>query len=143
MIYHVVPLDGWLVAPDRPYAPRSLAEDGFVHCSPDEATTLAVATARFRYAVGPLMVLLIDEGKLDVMVHWEAADPAPPPGVPAATRFPHVLRARQPDRGGRDDGGQSGTRRDTRSRSAPGPDGAVTGTQGRPRRGRPRAVRRG
>ncbi|MBC3983172.1 DUF952 domain-containing protein [Streptomyces buecherae] len=90
MIYHVVPLDDWLVAPDRPYAPRSLAEDGFVHCSPDEATTLAVATARFRYAVGPLMVLLIDEGKLDVMVRWEAADPAPPPGVPATTRFPHV-----------------------------------------------------
>ncbi|MER0246148.1 DUF952 domain-containing protein [Streptomyces sp. HSW2009] len=90
MIFHVVPLDDWLTAPDRPYAPSSLADDGFVHCSPDEATTLAVATAYFRDTVGPLMVLLIDEEKLDPMVRWEAADPEPPPGVPDTTRFPHV-----------------------------------------------------
>ncbi|MFE6777275.1 DUF952 domain-containing protein [Streptomyces sp. NPDC057702] len=90
MIFHVVPLDDWLTAPDRPYAPRSLADDGFVHCSPDEATTLAVATARFRYVVGPLMVLLIEEDKLDVLVRWEEADPEPPPGVTGVTRFPHV-----------------------------------------------------
>src|SRR5262249_5183364 len=44
MIYHVVPLDDWLALPDRPYSPASLADDGFVHCSPDEATTLAVAS---------------------------------------------------------------------------------------------------
>ncbi|MBB5937454.1 DUF952 domain-containing protein [Streptomyces zagrosensis] len=90
MIFHVVALDDWLAASDRPYAPRSLSDDGFVHCSPNEATTLAVATARFRYTIGPLMALLIDESKLDAMVRWEAADPEPPPGVPPSTQFPHV-----------------------------------------------------
>jgi uncharacterized protein (DUF952 family) len=90
MIYHVVPLDDWLRIPDRPYTPASLAVDGFVHCSPDEKTALAVADAFYRDAVGPLMVLLIDEEALDAPVHWEAADPAPPPGTGAGVRFPHV-----------------------------------------------------
>ncbi|MCC3777493.1 DUF952 domain-containing protein [Streptomyces sp. UNOB3_S3] len=91
MIYHVVSLDDWLAVPDRPYSPASLSEEGFVHCSPDEETTLAVATAFYRDVPGPLMVLLIDEHKLDVMVRWEAADPAPPPGVSPGTLFPHVF----------------------------------------------------
>ncbi|MCM2576561.1 DUF952 domain-containing protein [Streptomyces meridianus] len=90
MIFHVVPLDDWLAAPDRPYAPPGLAEDGFVHCSPDEATALAVADALYRETVGPLMVLLIDEQLLDSPVRWEAADPSPPPGVGPDVLFPHV-----------------------------------------------------
>ncbi|MEV0282108.1 DUF952 domain-containing protein [Streptomyces sp. NPDC050610] len=90
MIFHVVPLDDWLTVPDRPYAPASLAAEGFVHCSPDETVALAVATAFYREAVGPLMVLLIDEHKLDVMVRWEDAAGAPPPGVSPGTLFPHV-----------------------------------------------------
>ncbi len=90
MILHLVPLDTWLHEPDRPYAPASLAEDGFVHCSPDEAVTLAVADAFYRDTAGPLMVLLIDEEALDHPVRWEAADPAPPPGVAEGTLFPHV-----------------------------------------------------
>ncbi len=45
MTYHVVPAAEWSADPGRAYAPASLAEDGFVHCSPDEATTLAVVDA--------------------------------------------------------------------------------------------------
>lgn len=90
MIFHVVALDDWLARPDRPYAPKSLAEEGFVHCSPDEGTTLSVADAFYRETVGPLMVLMIDEEKLEVPVRWEEPAPAPPPGAPADLRFPHV-----------------------------------------------------
>ena len=87
MIYHVVPLDDWLRVPDRPYAPPTLAEYGFVRCSPDEETALEVADALFREAVGPLMVLLIDEDALDSPVRWE-----PPGGGPGGSGklFPHV-----------------------------------------------------
>ncbi|MQY13154.1 hypothetical protein SRB5_32970 [Streptomyces sp. RB5] len=82
MIYHVVPLDDWLLAPDRPYAPASLAEEGFVHCSPDEPTALAVADERFRDTVGPLMVLIVDEAELTARIRWEdAAD---------GRTYPHV-----------------------------------------------------
>lgn len=90
MIYHVVALGDWLEAPDRPYAPGSLPDDGFVHCSPDAATTLAVCNAFYRDSPDPLVALCIDEDRLGVPIRWEAADPAPPPGVDPDTRFPHV-----------------------------------------------------
>ncbi|MFI8854981.1 DUF952 domain-containing protein [Streptomyces sp. 891-h] len=71
MLFHVVPLDDWLLAPDRPYAPRALAEDGFIPCTEDEARALAVADSHFRDAVGPVMALMIDERRLDARVCWE------------------------------------------------------------------------
>ncbi|MFG2680355.1 DUF952 domain-containing protein [Streptomyces sp. NPDC048392] len=91
MIYHVVPLAEWHADPDRPYAPASLAGDGFVHCSPDEETTLSVVNAFYRDAPRPLVALLLDEGRLTARCVWEAAKPAPPPGVAKGTLFPHVF----------------------------------------------------
>ena len=93
MLFHLVPLDDWLRVPDRPYAPASLLEEGFVHCSPDESSVLAVADAFYREVEGPLMVLLIDEERLRAEVRVEAAAPKPPPGVPEGTRFPHIYGA--------------------------------------------------
>lgn len=90
MIIHVVPLDDWLAIPERPYAPGSLATEGFVHCSPDEPTTLAVANAYYRDVTGPLMALIIDESKLLSPVRREPAGSSPPPGVAPGTLFPHV-----------------------------------------------------
>ncbi|WP_215456283.1 DUF952 domain-containing protein [Streptomyces sp. ATCC 21386] len=91
MIYHVVSLDAWTARPDQPYAPSSLPEDGFVHCSPDEATTLAVVNAFYRNAPKPLHVLVLDEERLTARVEFEAAAPAPPPGVGEDVLFPHVF----------------------------------------------------
>jgi uncharacterized protein (DUF952 family) len=91
MIYHVVPLADWTADPDRPYAPASLAEEGFVHCSADERTTLAVVNAFYRDAPRPLLALLLDEDRLGAAVEWEAPVPAPPPGVAETTLFPHVF----------------------------------------------------
>ena len=91
MIYHVVSSAEWNAGPDRPYAPASLVKDGFVHCSPDEATTLKVVDAFYGSAPRPLLVLLLDEARLTAKCVWEAADPAPPPGVAEGTLFPHVF----------------------------------------------------
>jgi uncharacterized protein (DUF952 family) len=91
MIYHVVPLGEWNTRPDQPYAPASLAEEGFVHCSPDAETTLAVVNAFYRGAPRPLVALLLDEDRLTARCAWEAAAPAPPPGVGEGTLFPHVF----------------------------------------------------
>ncbi|MER7477735.1 DUF952 domain-containing protein [Streptomyces sp. NPDC126510] len=91
MIYHVVPRTVWTTATGRTYVPASLAEEGFVHCSPDEATTLAVVNAFYRDAPGPLLVLALDEARLTARVEWEAAAPAPPPGVSGDVLFPHVF----------------------------------------------------
>jgi uncharacterized protein (DUF952 family) len=91
MILHVVPAAEWEADPGRPYAPDSLAREGFVHCSPDERTTLAVVNAFYGDAPRPLLALLIDETRLGAPCVWEAAEPAPPPGVAEGTLFPHVL----------------------------------------------------
>ncbi len=91
VIYHVVSLAVWNARPDQPYAPASLPEDGFVHCSPDEATTLAVVNAFYRVAPEPLHVLVLDEERLSARVEFEAAAPAPPPGVGGEVLFPHVF----------------------------------------------------
>jgi uncharacterized protein (DUF952 family) len=91
MIYHVVSPAEWDADPGRPYAPASLADEGFVHCSPDEATTLAVVEAFYRNASRPLLVLVLDEGRLGAECVWEAAAPAPPPGVAGDVLFPHVF----------------------------------------------------
>ena len=91
MIYHVVSSAEWNASPDRPYTPASLAEDGFVHCSPDEATTLKVVNAFYGSAPRPLLALALDEARLSAQCVWEAAEPAPPPGVAEDTLFPHVF----------------------------------------------------
>ncbi|WP_328945409.1 DUF952 domain-containing protein [Streptomyces sp. NBC_00250] len=81
MLLHVVPLADWSAAPDAPYAPPSLAAEGFVHCSPDEAAALAIADARYRDVPGPLLVLVIDEERLAGEVRREGS---------GEVLFPHV-----------------------------------------------------
>ncbi|MFE0642706.1 DUF952 domain-containing protein [Streptomyces sp. NPDC058877] len=91
MIYHVVTPADWSARPEEPYAPASLAEEGFVHCSPDAPTTLAVVNAFYRTVSRPLLVLVLDEDRIAARTEWEAAVPSPPPGVPEGTLFPHVF----------------------------------------------------
>lgn len=73
------------------YLPAAYAADGFVHCTDDDATLLAVANAYYRDRTEPMVAWTINTGVLGSEVRWEA--PAPPDGsVPAdsSIRFPHV-----------------------------------------------------
>ena len=113
-ILHLVELGAWAARPaGAAYFPPSLAGEGFVHCSPDVATALAVADHAFAASREPLVAVVIDTRRAGHEVRWEAAAPAPPPGVDPATRFPHlygpiepgavsgVLHARRDSGGGR------------------------------------------
>ncbi|GAA0624221.1 DUF952 domain-containing protein [Streptomyces crystallinus] len=80
MIFHVVPEPEWTASEPGPYAPASLASEGFVHCSADPAAALRVANALYRDAPGPLLLLGIDESRLAAEVRWEGREQA----------FPHV-----------------------------------------------------
>ncbi|MFB9393728.1 DUF952 domain-containing protein [Streptomyces coeruleoprunus] len=81
MLFHVVPLDEWSADPGDAYRPASLASEGFVHCSADEAAALAIAEAHYRDTAGPLLVLVVDEELLTPEVRWEGSEDE---------LFPHV-----------------------------------------------------
>lgn len=68
----------------------SLANVGYVHLSPDDTTALAVANFLYRDVSDQLMGLDLDPDLLRAEVRFEAADPAPPPGVDSDVRFPHL-----------------------------------------------------
>ncbi|MEU0719876.1 DUF952 domain-containing protein [Streptomyces lavendulocolor] len=80
MLLHIAPAAEW-ADPEVPYRPASLASEGFVHCSPDEETALAVAEAHYRGAPGPLLLVDLDETLLTAEVRWEDA---------GGRLFPHV-----------------------------------------------------
>ena len=90
MIWHLIPLSRWRSAPESIYVPGTQQATGFVHASPDEPTTLAVASAFYGHVEEPLLALLVDESRLSARVRYEPGDPVSPPGVPADTLFPHV-----------------------------------------------------
>jgi predicted cupin superfamily sugar epimerase/uncharacterized protein (DUF952 family) len=90
MIWHLIPLSRWRSEPESGYVPGTRDAAGFVHASPDEPTTLAVANALGWQAGEPLVALALDESALSAPVRYEPGHPAPPPGVPAGTLFPHV-----------------------------------------------------
>ncbi|MFD7257483.1 DUF952 domain-containing protein [Streptomyces sp. NPDC059874] len=81
MIFHIVPLTDWAAAPDLPYAPPSLDSEGFVHCSADRATALAIVEARYRELPGTLLAVELDESALTAEVRREDE---------SGGRYPHV-----------------------------------------------------
>lgn len=81
MIFHIVPLADWTAAPELPYAPSSLESEGFVHCSADRPTVLAIAEAHYRDVPGPLLAVELDERALTSEVRREGE---------SGGRYPHV-----------------------------------------------------
>ena len=65
--YHLVPVEVWAVAGDvDPYAPASLATEGFIHCT-DGVGPLAVTFDRYYAAdARPFLALTIDLDALTV-----------------------------------------------------------------------------
>jgi uncharacterized protein (DUF952 family) len=91
-ILHLVPEAVWRgVRRDRPWAPQSLTDEGFVHCTGDDDLLLVVANRFYADAPGPLVALTLAVDRLGSEVRWEA--PAHPDGSAVADddpRFPHV-----------------------------------------------------
>ncbi|HEV8566630.1 MAG TPA: DUF952 domain-containing protein [Actinoplanes sp.] len=85
MIYHFCPRADWeTAASSGSYTADSLATQGFIHCSPrDHLHVSATMRARGRT---DLVVLEIDEARLDAPSVWEEGDPPDPDGK----LFPHV-----------------------------------------------------
>lgn len=85
VLYHLVPRATWEAASAddaSPYAPPSLATEGFVHCS--YADQLVATAARYYAGRHDLVVLQIDPAALRCPVRDEPV---------RDTRFPHVYGA--------------------------------------------------
>jgi uncharacterized protein (DUF952 family) len=80
-IYHLLPQAEWeRVRAQETYAPRSLAEEGFIHCS----TLLQLVPVAERYFAGrgDIIALRVDPARLAIPVRYEESEPG--------QRFPHV-----------------------------------------------------
>lgn len=86
---HLMPLSEWRTA-GAWIRPVSLEQEGFIHCTDDADTLLAVANRFYQDVAGDFVVLVIDPGKVTAEIRHEAPDPAPPPGVIGEVLFPHV-----------------------------------------------------
>lgn len=71
MIVHALPADEWAAAEAAgAYRPPSLAEEGFVHCS--KPGQIVVVADQIHAGVDELVLLAIDESRLDVPVRYES-----------------------------------------------------------------------
>jgi uncharacterized protein (DUF952 family) len=68
--YHLVPRRIWDVAED-PYAPASLAEEGFVHCTDGADEVAATANRYFAGEQDELLAVVIDLERVTAPVKYE------------------------------------------------------------------------
>lgn len=92
MLLHLMTVGEWVAwRADEPYSPPSLATEGFVHCTGDDTTLLAVANRFYASVADDMVVVGLDPDALGAEVRWEApAHPDGSPAAPDARRFPHV-----------------------------------------------------
>jgi uncharacterized protein (DUF952 family) len=94
MILHIVRRTDWDTALARGiYAPPSLNEEGFIHCS-TSAQIVHTANRFYRGKCG-LIILCIDEARLEAAPKYEPPDSAL--GETTANLFPHLYRPLNPD----------------------------------------------
>lgn len=89
MIYHITSKDEWARAQQRgEYSAPSLQAEGFIHLSTDRQV-LQVANA-FYAGRADLLLLFVDETKLESELKWEPPAGPPAAGISAAELFPHL-----------------------------------------------------
>lgn len=92
MILHITSRKEWLAAQQTgEYRAPSLESEGFIHCS-TERQVIAVANA-FHRGRKDLVLLVVDETRLEPEVRWEAPAGSPAEGISPSDLFPHVYGA--------------------------------------------------
>ena len=89
MILHITSKTEWLAAQNRgEYVAPSLQSEGFIHCS-TEKQVLHVANAFYRGRTD-LVLLKLDEVKLNPELKWEPPAGPKAPGHSDSDLFPHI-----------------------------------------------------
>lgn len=90
MIWHLLPLSSWRSSGSGVHLAGTADAHPFVHASPDEEATLAVANTLYRDIREPMVALALDTGQIAAPVRFEPPDPRPPAGTGADVMFPHI-----------------------------------------------------
>jgi uncharacterized protein (DUF952 family) len=75
------------------YKPGAFDQDGFIHCTGDRETLLAVANDYFASVSEPVLVLVIETARVQAEVRLEPAAPVQGGGtshLQGAALFPHI-----------------------------------------------------
>jgi len=90
LILHITSKNEWLEAQQRgEYTAPSLETEGFIHCS-TEKQVLHVANAFYR-GKNDIVLLVLDESKLEPELKWEAPAGTPAAGISESDLFPHIF----------------------------------------------------
>lgn len=89
MIYHITSKTEWDEAQTKgEYTAPSLQSEGFIHCSTDKQVP-HVANAFYR-GRNDLVLLKLDENRINSQVKWEAPAGPPADGISVSDLFPHI-----------------------------------------------------
>jgi uncharacterized protein (DUF952 family) len=81
-IYHMTPRSLWEAQAASPsFAPPSLADEGFIHCTAEPDRLLLVANTFYRDLPGAFIIVRIAPERLSAGLRWEWAD---------GHLFPHI-----------------------------------------------------
>lgn len=90
MILHITSRAEWDDAQKRgAYRAPSLDAEGFIHCS-TEKQVVHVANAFYR-GRNDLVLLVVDESKLEPELKWEPPAGPPAAGISESDKFPHIF----------------------------------------------------
>jgi uncharacterized protein (DUF952 family) len=82
LIYHMLPEDEWLACQGKTsYAPASLRQEEFIHCTGEAEQMHVVANRFYRGERQKMLVLAIEETHVRAVIKWEEAD---------GHLFPHI-----------------------------------------------------
>src|ERR1700738_1081662 len=90
MIWHLIPLSRWRSEPHSGYVPGTRDAVPFVHTSPDEQTTLAIANAVYGPAAAAVVAPGLSESTPSAPRRRDAGLLPPLPGVAPGTLFRRV-----------------------------------------------------
>jgi uncharacterized protein (DUF952 family) len=89
MIYHITTKGAWADAQAKgEYTAPSLGSEGFIHCS--TAKQVAHVANAFYREVKDLVLLKLDENRINSQVKWEAPAGPPADGISESDLFPHI-----------------------------------------------------
>ena len=93
-IYHLVTQsDFQALSQNNVYIPALFEQDGFIHCTVEPDTLLAVANDYFSAVTGPVLVLVIDLQRVEAEVKFEPPTPIAGGGeshLRESLLFPHI-----------------------------------------------------